>query len=150
MNSAIPAAILALSLVGEADTRPSVARLDWLVGHWCSDSGIEELWLTSPGDLMLGVNRTVVGGRTRAFEFLRIAADGNGVRYLAQPGGREATAFRLTDTGERWARFDNPAHDFPQRIEYRRDGERLVAEISGPGEGGRVKSIPFEFEPCRG
>ena len=26
--------------------------------------------------------------------------------------------------------FTNPAHDYPQRISYRRDGEELVAEVS--------------------
>ena len=38
--------------------------------------------------------------------------------------------FRLVASDGTSATFENPAHDFPQRIQYRRDGDRLVATIS--------------------
>ncbi len=144
---------LALALASlSGDARPGVDQLDWMVGHWCSDSDdtrIEELWLPSPGDLMLGLNRTVAGDRTSAFEYLRIVVDADQrASYVAQPGGRPPTAFQLTKAGESWVRFENPEHDFPQRIEYRRNGHALSAQISGPGADGAVVSIPFEFTLC--
>jgi hypothetical protein len=42
--------------------------------------------------------------------------------------------------------FENLEHDFPQRIEYQRDGDRLTATISGPGEDGEVQSISFGWD----
>jgi hypothetical protein len=50
--------------------------------------------------------------------------------YLAQPGGRAPVQFRLTARTRTGATFENPAHDFPQRIVYRRSGDSMVATIS--------------------
>ena len=35
------------------------------------------------------------------------------------------------EMGERRVVFENPMHDFPQRILYWRDGDQLVARIEG-------------------
>lgn len=126
----------------------------WLTGHWCrNDDGarIEERWLPASANRMLGVSETLASGRSHAFEFLRIERDDDGaVDYLAQPGGRPPTTFRATIVQEHHARFENPDHDFPQVIEYRRDGKRLTATIAGPGENGQHFEIPFAFERCDG
>jgi hypothetical protein len=80
---------------------------------------------------MLGHSRSGAGGQTREFEFLRVQADADGtLTYFAQPGGAPAVAFRLTGFNAAAATFDNPQHDFPQRIVYRRDGDTMVATIS--------------------
>ncbi len=126
---------------------------DWLAGHWCNSSdgeSGEELWLPAAGGLMLGVNRTVASGRATQFEFLRIES-GNGVpTYIAQPGGAAPTAFARSDSGENWMRFSNPAHDFPQHIEYRREGNQLKASIAGPDEDGKEMRIDFAYSNCSG
>src|SRR5688572_23482108 len=77
----------------------------WIAGHWCLESRgklIEEHWLTAQGDLMLGLGRTVKGGKTASFEFLRIESKDGVANYLAQPQGAPATAFRLTASGPHW------------------------------------------------
>ena len=86
---------------------------------------------------MLGVSRTVREGRTATFEFMQIRADGAGrVLYVAWPGGKEGTSFALVKVGEGEAVFENPAHDFPQRVIYRlRSGNRLAARIEGMQDG---------------
>ena len=131
---------------------PTAPEFDWIAGHWCQDDGqesVEEHWLPARGGLLLGVGRTVAAGQVRAFEFLRIEMrDGKPV-FIAQPNGVPPTLFTLTASGKGWARFENPQHDFPKRVEYRRTGHGLHAEISGPGEGGRETAIPFEYQPCR-
>ena len=47
--------------------------------------------------------------------------------------------------------FTNPAHDFPTRVGYRREGASgLLAEIAGPGNGGeRIIQFPYEAAVCR-
>jgi len=126
-------------------------ELGWLAGHWCGRSDgarIEEFWLPPVGGVMPGVGRTTVDGRTVSFEFFRIEGSGPDLGYLAQPGGREATRFRLTEAGPNHLRFENPEHDFPTRVEYRREGDRLSAAIAGPGEAGATVEIPFEYRRC--
>jgi hypothetical protein len=124
---------------------------EWMSGHWCSrEAGGQgdEYWLPEAGGLMLGVSRTVAAGSRTQFEFLRIELIDGVVTYLAQPQGRAATAFKRSDGGADWIRFENPTHDFPQRIEYRRDGASLHAKIAGPGEDGAEFSMLFEFRHC--
>jgi len=125
--------------------------LDWLEGRWCGGDTtvrIEETWLPTRGDMQFGVSRTVKEGRVVGFEFLRIAVMDGVPTYLAQPGGKPATAFVRAAGGEHWIRFENPDHDFPKRIEYRRTGNALSAEIAGPGRDGKEKVIGFQFELC--
>ena len=145
-------ATLALTLlVPSVSAGPDPDELSWMSGRWCtrgSEQKIEEHWLPHRGDMLLGVNRTLKGGRTISFEFLRIVLVEGQVSYVAQPGGQPPTSFARTDGGANWVRFENPAHDFPKRIEYRREGEALHAETAGPGEDGREKVIAFEFAAC--
>jgi len=129
------AAGLALLLMGQAAPPASVADLAWMSGRWASVSAngrwTEESWSAPRGGVMLGYSRSGAGQSLREFEFLRLQAGSDGIpAYLAQPGGRPATAFRLTAREGQSATFDNPQHDFPQRIRYVRTGDRMVATIS--------------------
>lgn len=128
-------AVLALLLMGQAAPPPRVDDLAWMSGRWESNADgrwTEESWSAPRGGVMLGFSRSGRGETMREFEFLRLQASDDGVPvYLAQPGGRApATAFRLTARDATSATFENPRHDFPQRIVYRRDGEVLIATIS--------------------
>lgn len=117
--------------------------IDWLEGSWC-DGRNEERWWRGPGDLWLGVSRTVVDGRSRAFEFLRIERERQGWTYVAQPGGRAPTQFAQVSVAAEGIDFANPQHDFPQRIRYWREGDALLAEIAGSGKTGE-RSQRFRF-----
>lgn len=134
-----------------APTAGTMARLDWLSGRWCADHGeetVEELWLPPRANMLLGLSRTYTDAVNVSFEYLRIVESDGVLEYLAQPGGRPPTAFRLAVSGDGWLRFENPEHDFPQRIEYRRLGERLEAEIAGPGGNGEELVITFDYMRC--
>jgi hypothetical protein len=124
---------------------------EWLAGHWCSGkegSRVEELWLPAAGDVALGIGRTVEAGKTRNFEFMRIEAGDGITSFISVLEGQPPTKFRLTDSGAGWARFENPQHDFPRRIEYRRTPHGLRAAIAGPGVDGKERVIAFDYVPC--
>jgi Domain of unknown function (DUF6265) len=110
----------------------------WMAGSWggeINDVRMEEHWTAPDGGLMLGMHRDVPASGKTSFEFLRIEKRGDSLVYLAMPGGRPATPFPLaTATGQRLV-FENPAHDFPKRILYWRDGERLCARVEGKHQG---------------
>lgn len=137
-----------LPLAVSADSKPD---LRWFIGHWCAESGgefIEEQWMEARGDIMLGLSRTVKGAKTASFEYLRIEWTAGVPSYVAQPQGHPPVAFRLTASGPDWARFENPAHDFPKRVEYRRTQRGLRAVIAGPGKDGKDMEIPFDYGTC--
>ena len=156
MNSSRLACTLLLCFAASAhaETSPTepapTPQLDWLAGHWCGDDSprVEETWLPAVGGELHGIGRTLGPDCVLAFEFLRIAKHEGALSYLAQPGGRPPTAFAWTAGGADWARFENPQHDFPTRIEYRRQGDGLQAEIAGPDDAGGEQTIQFGFKPC--
>ena len=127
--------------------------LAWLAGAWCGgDAGerIEETWLGPQAGELIGMSRTVTGGRPVGYEFMRIAPGADAApTFHAQPGGKPPTAFAATGAGPGWIRFANDHHDFPQWIEYRRDGERLLAAIGGPGGDGKQMRIDFNYARCK-
>lgn len=142
---ALLAALVLTLASARAGERPD---LNWLAGQWCSTSGdrsIEEHWLAERGGLMLGVNRTIARGKA-SFEFLRIVIDADGARYIAQPGGAPPTTFTLVSSTANAAVFANPQHDFPKRVQYRRDGETLSARVDdGTDDGDREE---FRWRRC--
>lgn len=122
--------------------------LNWLAGHWCNTSGersIEEHWLAERGGLMLGVNRTVTRNKA-SFEFIRIEIDASGARYTAQPGGAPPTTFTLVSATANSAIFTNPQHDFPKRVQYRREGDTLNARVDDGTDGGNKEE--FSWRRC--
>lgn len=122
------------------DPNDPLASLAWLAGTWVSDDSESphtvEHWLVPEGGSMLGVNRAAQGGRTVFFEYLRIEAQPEGIAYLASPRGKAPpTRFAAVASSSGFIAFENLEHDFPQRIEYRREGDRLHMQVSGMVDG---------------
>jgi len=145
------AAVIVSLFGGSVVARAANPSLDWMAGHWCIEQNgntTEELWLPPVGGVLVGLGRTRTNERTTGYEYLRIV-DVDGVQsFIAQPGGRLPTAFKRTAGGEQWVRFENPDHDFPQSIEYRREGSALHAEVAGPGDNGEESVISYDYSPC--
>jgi len=105
-------------------------------------AAIEELWLPPAGNSLLGVSRTVAGGRMVAFEFLRIIEKNGETFYVAQPSARPPTEFKLISVTPTKAVFENPSHDFPKVITYELTApDSLTATISG-----NEKKQEFRFQ----
>ena len=113
----------------------TVASLDWLSGDWVAELNgrwTEEHWSHARGGLLLGYSRSGKGERGGQFEFMRIGSAPDGtVTFWGQPQGGPPVAFRLSGSATMEARFENPTHDYPTRIVYRRSGDTLTATISG-------------------
>lgn len=124
--------VAALSLA--AAPAVEVDDLQWLSGSWVSRDGDEwtEEWWTPPrGGIMIGAGFSGRGEKATSFEHMRIMAGEDGaVAFYGMPDGAPAVRFALVRDGEGEAVFENPAHDYPQRIRYRLEGETLVATTS--------------------
>lgn len=143
---------VALSMLCPLAGASAEEGIGWIADHWCTEADgavIEEIWLPPAGGETLGMSRTKKAGHMTGFEFLRIVNTDGVLSLVAQPGDRPPTTFTRSAGGANWVRFENPDHDFPQRIEYRRDGATLKAEIAGPGSNGEEMVILFDYQLCR-
>ncbi|MGE0129578.1 MAG: DUF6265 family protein [Blastocatellales bacterium] len=125
--------------------------LAWLSGDWETAPGrmqIDEHWTKVAGNSMIGMSRAVAGGRTVFFEYLRIEARGADIFYVAHPKARTpGTDFKLVKLTSQEAVFENPAHDFPKRIIYRKNGDgSLTARIEGDGTE-KERPQDFHYRP---
>lgn len=149
------AAVIALPLVALTALAPTLVRADdaqlerlgWLAGCWAAEkgeAGSVEHWLPLAGGTMLGIGRTVRNGRTVEHEFMqiRLNAEGQPV-FIAQPSRQKEATFVATSIDDRAVTFENPAHDFPQRVIYRAVGDTgLAARIEGQ-RNGTTRGIDF-------
>jgi hypothetical protein len=112
---------------------------------------IEEHWLPPRGGTMLGMGRTVRDGRTIEYESIVIRIENSRLAYEAHPSGQASAVFLAGPiTGERVV-FENPAHDFPQRVGYERRGDDgLLAWVEGTQNGRTRRSeFPYQRVACR-
>jgi hypothetical protein len=125
------------ALAAAALLNPTAVDLSWMSGYWltCEDGQeVSETWSDPRGGLMAGHGVTLARGRA-SFEMFRIASYEGGVAYFAQPGGRPPVIFPATEVTPTRAVFVNPGNDFPQRITYTLEGDRLTARIDGQMNG---------------
>ena len=136
-----------LAASSAAASESDVTALAWLAGCWApekGEAGSMEHWLPPAGGTMLGVSRTVKNGRTVQFEFmqLRMNADGKLV-FIALPSGQKETTFVAAAIGKDSVTFENPQHDFPQKVSYRLESStRLIGRIEG-NRGGTLRGVDF-------
>lgn len=141
--------IVALFLLANVSTQTTtIADLSWIAGDWQTAPGgrrqIEEHWTSVAGGSMMGLSRTVAGDKTVEFEYLRIEQRADGIYYVAHPKARcPGTDFKLTRSSATEAVFENPQHDFPKRIIYRKTSDDALTATVDAGEGS--KAIIFSF-----
>jgi hypothetical protein len=134
-------------------TNVRIGDLRWLAGCWEQRDEAKgrfgwEQWMRPAGQTMIGMSRSVNNGKTVGFEFMRIVDDGSDIHYISKPSqNTEETAFKLVRFAAAEAVFENPAHDFPQRIIYRLDKADLFARIEGLNNG---KPMGIDFHMTRG
>lgn len=125
----------ASALIGSA----RIESVAWLQGCWESTSPqrtVEERWTGARAGSMLGTSRTTRNGTLLEHEFITLREVDGVLAYQAQPSGQTAAEFRSRTVTDSLVVFENPGHDFPQQIGYRRDADSLHAWIEGPGRSG--------------
>lgn len=140
---------LAASSAGAQSARPRATDgLAWMTGcwEWRSPRGVvEEHWSATTGGTILGFSRSLRGDSITEFEFIRIYNAGDTLVYDARPARQPATEFRAVPPFEPAIVFANPAHDFPQRIIYRRVGaDTMLARIEGT-RNGQTRGVDFRY-----
>ena len=144
----IPALVLSAARPLGAQEASGIGRVAWMQGCWeaaTTQRTIEEHWMTPRGGSMLGVSRTVRAGRLTAHELIVLRELDGGLAYEAHPSGQATTVFLATAVSDTLALFENPEHDFPQRVGYRPIGtDSLLAWIDGT-TGGETRRVEFRY-----
>ncbi len=136
------AALLACASA-EAGACNSLEAARWLLGSWLADSGkriVTETWIEASATTFegAGITRARADGNVVDGEALRLVAMADAVFYVAKVAHNDyPVAFRLTNCEPERLVFENPGHDFPRRLEYRRVGtDRMEVFVSDGAERG--------------
>ena len=146
-------ALLLFTLSVHAAQHTSVQDLAWFAGCWEFTRGnrhVTEQWTSAAGGTMLGVSRTISDGKTAEYEFIVVREASGRLEYVAMPSGQAQAVFTSVLITADEAIFENPQHDFPARIRYRRQPEGgLLATIEGTVDGKRrVVEFPYRRAQC--
>ena len=130
--------LLASPLAAQSTSAP------WLEGCW-ADGRVQESWTRLRDGTLLGTGMMVRDGVREVTERLRLEAAHDRVAYIADPTGQQRTRFTATTADADSLVVTNPAHDFPQRIVYRRIGsDTLLVAVTG-AEGGTPRGFGLTF-----
>jgi hypothetical protein len=131
-----------------------VEQVAWLRGCWqLSANGrvVEEQWMAPGGGVMLGMGRTARDGKLVEYESVVLREEGGKLAYEAHPSGQPSAVFLVKTLDESGVVFENPTHDYPQRVGYKREGDALLAWIEGTANGkARRVDFPYRRVACAG
>ena len=149
--AAAPLAVQTPLSSAEQAGQERLQQLSWMAGSWSAQPRPlftnEEMWTLPRRGSMLGAAREVFDQRTRSFEYMRVVVDRDGSLALyASPGGGPAVRFAIVEADGSHFVAENRAHDYPQRITYRRSGDVMTATIS-LADGSQAESWTYRRQP---
>jgi len=126
MKSAARALLLLLCASGGAGTHAQdcsdLQVAAWLLGEWHGVRGenrIVERWRQASGETFEGIGTTSRTDQLAESETMRLVAMEQRVFYVAKVAQNPLPiAFALTQCDAQRLVFENPAHDFPKKLEY--------------------------------
>jgi hypothetical protein len=127
-------------------------ELDWIVGEWKRDGRrgeVYESWQRLSDRTIEGDSWIVSSsdGKEYPIESLLLIEMAGELFYIPKVAENEyPVPFRRTSMEPGHVVFENPTHDFPQKIIYHRNGDHgLTVTIVGPGQGGESRQVDFHF-----
>ena len=117
-------------------------KMNWLVGDWeqkLPDGTIRETWTRQNDSTFSGTSFFINAKDTVHFETIKLHQNIGKFVYSATIVGQnneEPIDFKLTSDAENTFIFENPSHDYPQKITYKKLGNNnVIITISGKQQG---------------
>lgn len=145
--------LFCISIFSCGNKKVAISDFSWLEGKWTGTAGqmnFFEEWSSLNGNCMTGKGGAISGGDTVFSESIKIEQRGEDVFYIPsvkENGG--AVDFKFTGYKSDSIVFENPQHDFPQRIVYfRLPDNKLYACIDGLNAG-KYDRIEFSYQKTK-
>lgn len=133
-------------------TYPELDKAKWLLGDWehtIPEGRFTESWEQANDSVYAGKSFFIAEKDTTFAEYIQLTEDNGKLKYIVSvkgQNGEEPVAFTLTQASDSQLVFENPQHDFPDKIIYRKiSADSVVAEISGL-QNGRPSAEVFPLE----
>ena len=126
----------------ETVEKDKIKTADWLIGNWENknpDGILTENWQKVNDSTFSATSLFIKGKDTLHLERIILSQKGEKLTYSATVNGQndnKAIDFPSTSETENKLVFENPQHDYPQKISYTKGANNtLTAEISGKLNG---------------
>lgn len=130
-------------------------KASWLLGQWRSQPAgktLYETWTRSSDTAFAGKGYFLKGSDTVVLEHIRLVARNGEFFYIPVVNNQnngEPVLFKLTSMKADQLVFENPAHDFPQKITYTHvTADSLLAVTSGMVNG-KKKAQEFPMKKVK-
>ena len=141
----ILAIVISVIACKNTERKAVISKFDqaaWLEGSWEHNSpegNLTEMWTKENDSVLHGKAYFIEGKDTLHNESIVLHQNGEELLYSAAIKGQnndKPTDFKLMLASENQLSFENKAHDYPQKIVYRKvTNDSLIAEISGIQQG---------------
>src|SRR5690606_5417452 len=123
-----------------------IKKTEWLIGTWENKTprgSMYESWTKTNKTELAGKSYILKEQDTVIFETIRLVQEQDSLFYIPTVRNQNdnlPVRFALKTISDTEMVFENPKHDFPQQISYRKiTSDSLVAEISGTKNGQQRK-----------
>ena len=139
----------------DTDKFEKIKAANWLLGNWenkAIDGTLTETWRKVNDSTFQAESYFIKEKDTLHFESITLQQKGEELTYSAAVKGQnndKPVAFKLTAETEKQMVFENPKHDYPQKISYTLiTADSLVAKISG-NQQGKPSSEQFSMKKIK-
>jgi hypothetical protein len=119
-----------------------IEKMNWLIGSWeqkLPEGIITEIWKKENDSTYSGKSFFVIKQDTIHSETIVLSQQKDKLIYSPTVKGQnndEPVAFTMSNDAENIYTFENSAHDYPQKISYKKISDTsLIATISGKQQG---------------
>jgi hypothetical protein len=127
------------------DKKGPLEPLSFFIGRWTQVEGPElisyEDWTRGTDSSWTGKSWTMYQADTVFYEKIELKAEGKDIFYIPTIDENAGPVrFKMTGLKDKSVVFENPEHDFPQKITYEARGDSMLfATISGSKDGQEAK-----------
>ena len=127
---------------GNTSKYQKINSINWLLGDWENKMPVGDLsenWEKKDDSTFVGHSYFIKGKDTISSESIELTQKGEELYYIPTVKGQnnnKAVSFKLNTATTKEFIFENPKHDYPQKIVYKLiNANNLVATISGIQQG---------------
>lgn len=131
---------------------PKLENAKWFLGNWenvTKESVSREIWTQKNDSTLVGESFTTVEKDTVFYEKMDLVQRNDSlicIISVRDQNKEKPVSFYMTKSTDSQIVFENPKHDFPNKIEYNKVGnDSIFAKICGT-ENGKETSIDFPMK----